>query len=102
MATSTHATPRMRPLRLDKLASRITLLAFVLALGYLTVLPLVRLQIKAFSDGGRSYDQAFTRPGAWETVRYTIQLGLGSLLIALVLGTTSRGPPASSRTNSAS
>jgi iron(III) transport system permease protein len=76
-----------RVFRVDRVAQRLTLLLFVTALGYLSVWPLIRLQVKAIAHGGRSYREAFTRPGEWTTVRYTIELGLGSLLIALVVGT---------------
>jgi len=87
MAAGAVDAPRARQLKLDKLASRVALVAFTLVLGYLSVLPLVRLQIKAFSHHGKPYEDAFTRPGEWTTVRYTIVLGLGSLVISLVLGT---------------
>jgi iron(III) transport system permease protein len=61
-------------------------LAFILALGFLTILPLARLQILAFSDGGNAYREAFTKTGIWKTVLTTVELALGSLAIALVLG----------------
>ena len=51
------------------------------------MLPLVRLQIKAFADNGQAYRDAWTRDGVGTTVRYTIELGLGSLVIAMVVGT---------------
>jgi iron(III) transport system permease protein len=60
--------------------------AFVVALGYLVLAPLVRLQGKAFTKGD-GYREAYSRPDVWRTIRYTIGLALGSLLIALVLGT---------------
>ena len=70
-----------------RLATRLGILAFVLALAYLSVLPLVRLQIKAFADNGQAYRDAWTRDGVGTTVRYTLELGLGSLVIAMVVGT---------------
>ena len=70
-----------------RLGMRLGILAFVLALAYLSVLPLVRLQIKAFADNGQAYRDAWTRDGVGTTVRYTIELGLGSLVIAMVVGT---------------
>ena len=60
---------------------------FLAALAYLIVQPLIRLQSKAFADGAAGYRTAFTRPGIGETVVTTIALALGSLVIALVLGT---------------
>jgi iron(III) transport system permease protein len=59
--------------------------AFVLGLGYLVVAPLVRLQGRAFEDDG--YERAFTGPRIGRTITYTIGLAVGSLVIALVLGT---------------
>lgn len=59
---------------------------FVLALAYLVIAPLVRLQTKAFTAGD-GYREAFTRPDVGRTIRYTVLLALGSLLIAMVLGT---------------
>lgn len=59
---------------------------FVLALAYLVIAPLVRLQTKAFTTGD-GYREAFTRPDVARTIRYTVMLALGSLLIAMVLGT---------------
>ena len=47
-----------------RLASKLGLIAFLLALAYLSVLPLVRLQIKAFSNNGQPYRDAFTRDGS--------------------------------------
>lgn len=65
-------------------ATRALFLAF---LGYLVLSPLVRLQIEAFRDGGRGYELAFTNPRIGQVVAYTVGLALGSLVIAMVLGT---------------
>ena len=74
-------------MKAKRLASKLGLIAFLLALAYLSVLPLVRLQIKAFGNNGQPYRDAFSRDGSGTTVRYTVELGLGSLVIAMVLGT---------------
>jgi iron(III) transport system permease protein len=71
---------------------------FIGALGYLVLEPLIRLQSKAFADGAQGYRTAFTRPGIGTTIITTVELALGSLAIALVLGTflawcASRLPP---------
>jgi iron(III) transport system permease protein len=88
MATEAATAPSApRSLRLGRIVPRLALVAFIGAVGYLTVLPLARLQYLAFDDGLQTYRDAFSRPGAWTTVRWTIFLGVGSLLIALVLGT---------------
>ena len=88
MATASVPSARRRSrLATAPLGKAIAILAFVLALGYLSVLPLVQLQIKAFGNGGQPYRDAFSRPGQWDTVKYTLELGLGALAIAMVLGT---------------
>jgi len=80
--------PRIsRAIPFDRVVPRVALLLFIGALGYLTVVPLVRLQYLAFEHGGRAYSTAFNEPGIWKTVATTVELALGSLAIALVLGT---------------
>jgi iron(III) transport system permease protein len=79
------ATPHR--IRLERVLPRLGLIAFIGALGYLTLWPLLRLQYLALKDGAQGYSDAYTRPGWWTTVKWTIELGLGSLAIALVLGT---------------
>ena len=89
MATIT-VPERARPGLASRLDTRALLrhvgvAAFVLGLGYLVVAPLVRLQGRAFADDG--YERAFTGPRIGRTITYTIGLAVGSLVIALVLGT---------------
>lgn len=82
------ALPRLgRSIPLNRIAPRLGILAFIGAIGYLTVYPLIRLQYLALEHGGRSYHDAYTRTGEWQTIRYTLYLGVGSLAIALVVGT---------------
>jgi iron(III) transport system permease protein len=86
--TAITATPaRRRLLPRERTLSRLALLLFIGGIGYLTIVPLIRLQGLAFEDGGHPYREAFTTTGIWKTVVTTIELGLGSLAIALVLGT---------------
>jgi iron(III) transport system permease protein len=88
VATEAVSLPRRGwSLRLGRIAPRVLLLALIGGVGYLTIVPLVRLQYLALKDGTGTYDQAFTRADAWQTVRWTIFLGVGSLVIAVVLGT---------------
>jgi iron(III) transport system permease protein len=80
------------------IAKPVGLVVFIGALGYFVLEPLVRLQSKAFADGAQGYRAAFTKPGIGETILTTVELALGSLAIALVLGTflawcASRLPP---------
>jgi iron(III) transport system permease protein len=82
------ALPRRgRSIQLNRIAPRVGILAFIGVIGYLTIYPLIRLQYLALEHGGSAYRDAYTRPGEWQTIRYTLYLGLGSLAIALVLGT---------------
>jgi iron(III) transport system permease protein len=87
---ATEAVALRRPdrsLPLARIAPKLALLAFIGGIGYLTVYPLVRLQYLALQHGGRGYSTAYSRPDVWRTIRYTLYLGVGSLAIALVLGT---------------
>src|SRR3954470_9403433 len=59
---------------------------FLVVVAYLVIAPLVRLQTKAFTKGD-GYREAFTRPDVTRTIKYTIGLALGSLIIAMVFGT---------------
>ena len=88
--TSVASTGAGRPAwsaRLGRLGPGILLLALVAVFGYLILLPLIRLQYLALEDGASGYREAFSAPGIWEVVRWTIFLGVGSLVIAVVLGT---------------
>jgi iron(III) transport system permease protein len=84
---ATSVEQRGSSLRLGRYAPRLALIAFIGVVGYLTIVPLARLQYLALEDGASAYREAYSRPDAWQTVRWTIFLGLGSLAIALVLGT---------------
>ncbi|MDT3444397.1 MULTISPECIES: iron ABC transporter permease [unclassified Pseudofrankia] len=87
---ATLALPGRRALAVDHRAvGRFTMAtALVAVLAYLVLAPLIRLQLKAFTGpGGNSYHAAFARDGFGRTLLYTVGLALGSLLIALVLGT---------------
>jgi len=87
MATEAVARVRSPGLRADRLVRTVGLGAFIAALGYLTLVPLIRLQYLALKDHAQPYVDAYTRPGWWSTVRWTVELGLGSLVVALVVGT---------------
>jgi iron(III) transport system permease protein len=88
VATEAVSLPRRgSSLRLGRLGPRVLIFVLIVAVGYLTLVPLARLQYLALKDGPGTYKEAFTRPDAWQTVRWTIFLGVGSLVIAIVLGT---------------
>jgi iron(III) transport system permease protein len=88
MTTTTVTVPRSPALtRVRRLAPWAGALAFLGVIGYLVIAPLVGLQQLAFEDGGRGYQAAFGNPDMVDTLRTTVGLALGSLVIALVLGT---------------
>jgi iron(III) transport system permease protein len=88
VATEAYTLPRRGwSIPLDRIAPRLGIIAFIGGIGYLTIYPLIRLQYLALEHGGRSYHDAYTRTGEWKTIRDTLLLGVGSLAIALVLGT---------------
>lgn len=64
-----------------------TPIGLALLLGYLILFPLVRLQILALEDGARAYRDAWALEGIGSTILTTIELGVGSLVISLTLGT---------------
>src|SRR5690349_520280 len=101
MATAT--VPQVGPAihtrsRARSIAKPVAIVLFLGALAYLVLEPLIRLQSKAFANGAEGYRTAFTQPGIGDTILTMVELALGSLAIALVLGTflawcASRLPP---------
>ena len=76
----------------------VALYGFVLALAWLVLSPLFRLQAVAFEDGGRGYKVMMAANGIGPTLVNTVALALGSLVIGMVFGTllawwASRLPP---------
>ena len=59
----------------------------LLGIAYLVLMPLYKLQQLAFENDAAGYSDAFTAPAIGDTIKATIGLALGSLVIALVLGT---------------
>lgn len=76
------AAPRTRGL-----AGKLAIWALVAVLAYLVVVPLVRLQALAFEDGAAAYRTVYGEEGIGHTIRMTVLLAIGSLVIALVMGT---------------
>ncbi len=66
---------------------RAALALFVLLLGVLVLLPLLRIQGLAFANGGQGYIDAFGRSSIWTTIWNTVWLAVGSTVVALVFGT---------------
>lgn len=56
-------------------------------LAYLVVLPMIRLQMLAFEDGAAGYKSQYGRYDIAKTLGTTAALAVGSVVIAMVLGT---------------
>ena len=69
------------------LARRVPLALFLAALGWLVLLPLVRLQSRAFDNNLAGFRSAYSSPTIAQTLWNTVGLALGSLAIALFFGT---------------
>ena len=87
-----HQTRSQRRLR------TVALYSFVLALAWLVLSPLIRLQAVAFEDGARGYKVMLAATGIGPMLINTVGLALGSLMIGMVFGTllawwASRLPP---------
>ncbi|MGW5517548.1 ABC transporter permease [Nocardia africana] len=67
--------------------ARIGYLVLLAVLAYLVVVPMIRLQALAFEDGAQGYRSQYGRYDIGETIRTTIVLAVGSLVIAMLLGT---------------
>jgi iron(III) transport system permease protein len=73
--------------RAGRALQKALLLLFVLALAYLVVMPLFRLQFLAFEDGAKGYRAAFGTDYVWTTIGNTVGLAFGSLVIGMFFGT---------------
>ena len=87
MTTLVHVASPVAGGTLRRLLPVAGVAGFVGALAFLVVLPLVRLQATAFEDGAEGYRTAYGAPHIGEVLRTTFALALGSLVIAMVLGT---------------
>lgn len=92
MMIGTHQSRSQRRLR------TVALYGFVIALAWLVLSPLLRLQAVAFEDGGRGYKLMLASNNLGTTLINTVGLALGSLVIGMVFGTllawwASRLPP---------
>jgi iron(III) transport system permease protein len=68
-------------------SGKLALAALCGVIGYLVVAPLIGLQAKAFDNGAQGYREAFTVDGIGRILAHTLGLAVGSVLIALVIGT---------------
>jgi iron(III) transport system permease protein len=75
------------PAWLSRALPRLGVLAFLLGIAYLVLMPLYRLQQLAFENDAAGYRTAFTKVGIADTIKATIGLAFGSVVIAMVLGT---------------
>ncbi|XVQ11041.1 ABC transporter permease [Spirillospora sp. CA-255316] len=72
---------------LRSLPVRLGLGALAAVIGYLVIAPLVSLQVKAFSNGAEGYRLGFSAGDIGRTILNTVGLAVGSVAVALVLGT---------------
>jgi iron(III) transport system permease protein len=79
---------RVRSIASSRHLAKIGPLALLGVLAYLVLQPLYRLQELALEDNARGYRTAFGSETFAETLGTTVVLALGSLVIAMVLGTT--------------
>src|SRR5262249_37758190 len=75
------------PTLVRPLAAQLALAGLCAVLGYLVLAPLVSLQLRAFSHGAQGYREGFTADRIGRTILDTAGLAVGSMAIALVLGT---------------
>jgi iron(III) transport system permease protein len=87
MATLAHVSKPRVAARVMRALPAAGVAGFVGALGFLVVMPLARLQITAFENGAQGYRIAFGSSRIGEVLWTTAALALGSLAIAMVLGT---------------
>ncbi|WP_116996950.1 ABC transporter permease [Desertimonas flava] len=73
--------------RSGRRAGNVLILLFLVPVGYLVLTPLIRLQQLALEDGARGYDAAADVRNLGKVLLTTVGLAVGSLVIALVLGT---------------
>lgn len=62
-------------------------IVFVGAVFYVVVSPILSLQLRAFSGGGEGFRKAWALPNIGDILRNTVALGLGSVVIAVAVGT---------------
>jgi iron(III) transport system permease protein len=90
IATPQHVPDSTRPVasprRFSSLPARLGWLLVALALVFLMLVPMVSVQMRAMDDGG-SYAELLRSSSLLSTLWSTAVLGLGSVAIALVLGT---------------
>lgn len=73
--------------RLLRLRSRWPWVALAVALGWVVLAPLVRLQQRAMEDGASAYSRLLDEPRLGETITYTVALAAGSVVLAVTIGT---------------
>jgi iron(III) transport system permease protein len=57
------------------------------AIGFLVLWPLLQLQFRAFADGGAAFKRVASLPRIGKTLRTTLFLGVGSVMVAVAFGT---------------
>lgn len=73
---------------INRVSAAIWPVILLVVLAYVVLMPLIQLQVTAFSDGAAGYQRALQTPDLVETIWMTVALALGSLVIAMVCGVT--------------
>lgn len=82
-----QVAPEAQSMAWTKARRRFGVWALLLVVAYLVGMPLIRLQGLAFEDGAAGYERAFNTPALGELIWRTVYLAVGSMVVALVLGT---------------
>lgn len=73
---------------LSRYSARVWPIVLLIFLAYLVLMPLVQLQLTAFSDGASGYQRALSIPDLSGVIWMTVALAFGALAIAMVFGVT--------------
>ena len=82
-----HSGSLARSMAWSSARRRFGVWALLIVVAYLVGMPLLRLQGLAFEDGLAGYESALNTPELAQLIWRTVYLALGSMAVALVLGT---------------
>ncbi|GAA4681205.1 ABC transporter permease [Gordonia humi] len=81
------SAPRAQSMLWTDARRRFGVWVLLLIVAFLVGMPLIKLQGLAFEDGAAGYDRAFHTPELGTLILRTVYLAVGSMIVALVLGT---------------
>jgi iron(III) transport system permease protein len=68
------------------ISKRLPVIVLLIAVCFLVLMPLVKLQVIALDDGASAYTRAFSGEEIFEVLLMTLWLAVGSVIIATILG----------------